>query len=249
MARFFLSPEAWGVRPALIGDEAKHAAQVLRVRRGDRVTVFDGRGRSAAAEVLEVGKAELLLQLGDAVSRPPLLPEIRLAQAVPKGKTMDLVVQKAVELGVAAIQPLITRHTVVQVDGDDAARKSQKWQRVALEACKQCGQDLLPEVASVRDFAEWLPSEQGELRIIASLFPGARPLREILRGASVPRTVTFLVGPEGDFSQEEGAAAVAAGFQPASLGEIVLRAETASFFGVSAIRYEFAAATRQQEVP
>ena len=239
MARFYLSPEAWGAQALLTGDEAKHAAQVLRLRRGDRITVFDGRGRSAAAEILDVSKSELRLELGAAASAPGLVPEICLAQAVPKGKTMDLIVQKAVELGVHTIQPLITRHTVVQVDGDDAPRKSAKWQRVALEACKQCGQDLLPEVLPVRDFASWTEDSTGDLKIIASLLPGVRSLRELLRGAASPRQVTLLVGPEGDFSAAEGAAAMEAGFLPASLGSIVLRAETAAFFGISAIRYEF----------
>lgn len=241
MARFFLSPEMWGAQAVLTGDEAKHASQVLRLRAGDRVTVFDGRGRSAPAEIAGVAKSEIRLELGAPVQRPPFAPEIVLAQAVPKGKTMDLVVQKAVELGVTAIQPLITRHTVVQVDGDDAPRKSAKWQRVALEACKQCGQDLLPEVLPVRDFADWLPEAEAGLKVVASLFPGARPLREILRGAGEARRVILLVGPEGDFSAAEGAAAIEAGFQPASLGSIVLRAETAAFFGISAIRYEFMA--------
>lgn len=239
MARFFLSPEAWGAQARLTGDEAKHAGQVLRLRTGDRITVFDGRGRSTAAEVGDVSKSEIGLMLGEIVQRPPLQPEICLAQAVPKGKTMDLVVQKAVELGVTSIQPLITRHTVVQVDGEDAPRKSAKWQRVALEACKQCGQDLLPEVLPVRDFGDWLPEAAGDLMVMASLFPGARPLRDILRGAGEVRRVILLVGPEGDFSAAEGAAAVEQGFLPASLGSIVLRAETAAFFGISAIRYEF----------
>lgn len=241
MARFFLSPEAWGAQALLGGDEAKHAAQVLRLRSGDRITVFDGRGRSAGAEILDVSKSELRLALGQEVLTPKLEPEIRLAQAVPKGKTMDLIVQKAVELGVASIQPLITRNTVVQVDGDDAPRKSAKWQRVALEACKQCGQDLLPEVLPVRDFAGWVGDPEGDLKIVASLLPGARSLREVLReaGPGSPRRVTLLVGPEGDFSAAEGAAALEAGFVPASLGSIVLRAETAAFFGISAIRYEF----------
>lgn len=239
MARFFLSPDAWDGQPVLGGDEAKHAAQVLRVRAGDRIVVFDGRGRSARAEVLEVGKTAIRLALGESVSRPVVAPEILLAQAVPKGKTMDWVVQKAVELGVTAIQPLITRHTVVQVGEDDASRKSAKWQRVALEACKQCGQDHLPEVLPARDFSDWLPTADGEVKIIGSLFPGARPLRDILRAAVVPSRVILLVGPEGDFSPEEVDAAVAAGFQPATFGSIVLRAETAAIFGISAIRYEF----------
>lgn len=239
MARFFLSPDAWGAQALLGGDEAKHAAQVLRLRVGDRVTVFDGRGRSAAAEILSVSKSDVRVALGEPVSSPVLVPEICLAQAVPKGKTMDLIVQKAVELGVTTIQPLITRHTVVQVDGDDAPRKSAKWQRVALEACKQCGQNVLPEVLPVRDFASWAAESTGDLKIIASLLPGVRSLRDILREAGSPGRVTLLVGPEGDFSATEGAAAIKAGFMPASLGSIVLRAETAAFFGISAIRYEF----------
>jgi 16S rRNA (uracil1498-N3)-methyltransferase len=239
MARFFLSPGAWGEHAVLAGDEARHAAQVLRLRRGDSVTVFDGRGRSAKAEIAEVSKSELRLVLGETKVRPPFSPEICLAQAVPKGKTMDLIVQKAVELGVNSIQPLITRHTVVQVDGEDASKKAAKWQRVALEACKQCGQDLLPEVAPPVDFSDWIGKAGADLKIIASLFPGARPLREILRAGPVPRQVILLVGPEGDFSTSEGDDAVAGGFLAATLGPIVLRAETAAFFGISALRYEF----------
>lgn len=239
MARFFLSQEAWDGDVVLSGDEAKHASQVLRLRSGDRITVFDGAGRSAPAEILEVARSEVRIKLGDPVRRPVLRPRLHLVQAVPKGKTMDLIVQKAVELGVASIQPLITRHTVVQVDGEDAGRKSAKWQRVALEACKQCGQDSLPEVLSVRTFAEWLPLAAPGVRIIASLFHGARPLRDLLRAAGDPDDVTLLVGPEGDFSPQEAAAAVDAGFFPASFGSIVLRAETAAFFAISATRYEF----------
>jgi 16S rRNA (uracil1498-N3)-methyltransferase len=189
MARFFLSPDAWDGQPVLGGDEAKHAVQVLRVRRGDRIVVFD--------------------------------------------------VQKAVELGVTAIQPLITRHTVVQVGEDDASRKSAKWQRVALEACKQCGQDHLPEVLPTRDFRDWLRDGEEGVKILGSLFPGARPLREILRAETPPHRVVLLIGPEGDFSPDEGAAALEAGFQPARFGSIILRSETAAFFGISAVRYEF----------
>ena len=241
MARFFLSPDAWGERAALTGDEAKHAAQVMRVRRGDCLTVFDGEGRSAAAEVTDVLKLEIRLSLGEVVRRPALRPAIHLVQAVPKGKTMDLIVQKAVELGVASIQPLISRRTVVQVEEEDAVRKAGKWQRVALEACKQCGQDLLPVVGPPLSFGDWLPRAGGGLKVVASLYPGARPLKAIFRGSGTPGEVTLLVGPEGDFTAEELAGAVAAGFQAASLGPIVLRAETAAFFAISAARYEYSA--------
>jgi 16S rRNA (uracil1498-N3)-methyltransferase len=239
MARFFLSPDAWGEHATLTGDEAKHAAQVMRVRRGDHITVFDGAGRSTVAEVKEVSKSEIRLNLGEEVRRPLLRPAIHLVQAVPKGKTMDLIVQKAVELGVASIQPLISRRTVVQVEEEDAGRKAAKWQRVALEACKQCGQDLLPLVEPPLTFGDWLPKIRGGLKIVASLYPGARPLREIFREAGDPKEITLLVGPEGDFTEGEMTDAVEAGFQAASLGSIVLRAETAAFFAVSAARYEY----------
>jgi 16S rRNA (uracil1498-N3)-methyltransferase len=123
---------------------------------------------------------------------------------------------------------------------EDADRKSGKWQRVALEACKQCGQDLIPQVEAAADFSDWLGrAGEGGLKIIASLYPGTLPLKEILHAAGSPEAVTLLVGPEGDFTSEEAAAAVAAGFQPATLGPIVLRAETAAFFGISALRYAF----------
>ncbi|WP_367874104.1 16S rRNA (uracil(1498)-N(3))-methyltransferase [Luteolibacter sp. Populi] len=240
MPRFHLPPEAWLTNPALTGEEAKHAAQVMRLRSGDSITVFDGLGRSAPAEVTTVSKSEIRLLLGEPVQAPPLRPAICLAQAVPKGKTMDLIVQKAVELGVSSIQPLITRRTIVQVDEDDADRKAAKWQRVALEACKQCGQDLIPRIEPPKTFAEWLPHAGEGIKIVASLYPGTRPLKEILRAFAAPGQAALLIGPEGDFTEDEAAAAIAAGFQAATLGLIVLRAETAAFFGISALRYEFA---------
>jgi 16S rRNA (uracil1498-N3)-methyltransferase len=240
MARFLLPAEAWGAPTVVLtGDEARHASQVLRVRRGDRVTVFDGRGRSARAEIVDVSRNEIRLQLGEIQAREPAGPAISLAQAVTKGKTMDLIVQKAVELGVSTIQPLLTRHAVVQLDDEDAGKKTAKWQRVAIEACKQCGQDLVPEVAVVSEFSTWLGAAKSGLRLIASLADGARPLREVLRAAEKPTSVTILIGPEGDFSAEETRQALEAGFLPVSFGEIILRAETAAFFAIAAVRYEY----------
>ena len=160
-----------------------------------------------------------------------------LAQAIPKGKTMDLIVQKAVELGAACIQPLVTRHTVVH----PSEGKGGKWQRVALEACKQCGQDHLPVVPAAMNFDPWLArADRAGLCLFGSLAPGARPLREVLRETpQAPARITVLVGPEGDFAPEETAAALAAGFTPVTLGPIVLRVETAALFCLSAVRYEF----------
>jgi 16S rRNA (uracil1498-N3)-methyltransferase len=236
MSRFFLPPDAWP-SGLLDGAEARHLSQVLRVKAGESVTVFDGKGRRAAAEVLTVSRDCISLKLGETQHPSAPCPAITLAQAIPKGKNMDWIVQKSVELGITAIQPLVTRHTVVQ----PGSAKSDKWRRTALEACKQCGQDTLPVIADPLSFADWIaiPQAIDSLKLIASLAPGARPLRQVLQAHPGTRSVTLLVGPEGDFSSDETRDAVAAGFLPVSLGSIVLRVETASLFGLAALRYEF----------
>lgn len=237
MARFHLPPPAWLTEPALTGDEARHVSQVLRMKAGDAVVVFDGEGRRASAEIISVSRDRVPLKLGEILPSRAPLPAITLAQAIPKGKNMDLIVQKSVELGIAAIQPLVTRYTVVQ-PGDG---KSEKWRRNALEACKQCGQDTLPAIAEPLAFDRWISSQAQVpgLKLIASLAAGARPFRSVLQEHPATAEVTLLVGPEGDFSAEETAAALEAGFLPISLGSIVLRVETATLFCLSALRYEF----------
>jgi 16S rRNA (uracil1498-N3)-methyltransferase len=235
--RFLLAPSAWS-SGVLEGDEARHLAQVLRIRAGEGITVFDGGGRRAPARVLAVSRDRVELELGEVVPPVPATPAITLAQAVPKGKNMDLIVQKAVEMGVSRIQPLVTRHTIVQ----PGEGKADKWRRTALEACKQCGQDLLPEICEPLTFTQWLAAGCVDgLRLIASLAPGSRPLREVLRDHPGTVAATLLIGPEGDFSAEETTAALGTGFVPVSFGQVVLRVETASLYGISALRYEFGA--------
>ncbi|MGC4016693.1 MAG: 16S rRNA (uracil(1498)-N(3))-methyltransferase [Luteolibacter sp.] len=236
MPRFFLSPDSWSEEAWLTGDEAKHLSQVMRIRAGETVTVFDGAGRRAEAAVREVVRDRVKLSLAESRTLPRMQPAMVLAIAIPKGKTMDLVVQKAVELGVAVIQPLVTRRTIVQ-PGDG---KADKWRRVALEACKQCGSDFLPEVAEPLEFPAWLDSTSAGLRLIASLAPGAKPMREVVRIAEKTSSATVLVGPEGDFTPEETSTALLSGFLPVTLGPTVLRTETAALFALSALRYEFA---------
>ena len=237
MSRFYLPSDSWSNEPSLTGDEARHLSQVLRTKAGEIITVFDGQGRRAFAEVLSVSRDKVALKIGEILLPRSQVPAITLVQAIPKGKNMDLIVQKSVELGIAAIQPLLTRYTVVQ----PGEGKSEKWRRNALEACKQCGQDTLPGIAEPLTFDRWISTQSSAsgLKIIASLAPGALPLRETLQQHQGATQVTLLVGPEGDFSAEETTAALAAGYLPVSLGSIVLRVETATIFCISAIRYEF----------
>ncbi len=236
MPRFHLPPSSWNETHFLEGDEAKHLAQVLRIQPGTSITVFDGQGNQAEARVLNVSKQRVDLLLDLAESNPPPLPEITLAQAIPKGKNMDWIVQKAVELGVSKIQPLVTRHTIAS-PGDS---KADKWRRTALEACKQCGQDTIPVIEDPLTFAEWIAKPQDtELRLIASLAGNPQIFRETLQSHPGLQSVTILIGPEGDFSPEETTAALAAGFIPVTLGDLVLRVETATMLCLSAIRFQY----------
>lgn len=233
MPRFFLEPDAWGENAALTGDEAMHCARVMRVKPGEEIEVFDGAGRSATAEAISVSRDQVELALGEAEFRPQPKVRLVLVQAVIKGKAMDWLIQKAVELGASAIQPLITEHCVVKLK----EAKAGKWRRAALEACKQCGQPFLPEIAEPVTLASFLESKPEGLRLVASLSNPRRPLREVVEEQAEPPVIQYVVGPEGDFSPRELADLTAADFQPVDLGPQTLRSETAALFGLSALRY------------
>jgi 16S rRNA (uracil1498-N3)-methyltransferase len=252
MHRFHLAPNDWS-SAALVEAEAHHARTVLRLQPGARLTVFDGIGREATAEVTALdGNAVRLSFLQEAVT-PPLRARITLAQAIPKGKNMDLIVQKAVEIGAAEIYPLLSARTVVHLDHESAMQKQAKWQTVALEAAKQCGQNWLPQVQTPRmldAFFDAQPSNSHDLRLIGSLQPGAMHLKKILadyaqaHDAARPASVLMLIGPEGDFTPAELALAHSHGCTPLTLGPIILRVETAAIYCLSVLSYELRAETQ-----
>jgi 16S rRNA (uracil1498-N3)-methyltransferase len=145
-----------------------------------------------------------------------------------------------VELGAARIVPLLSDRTIVQIEASEVAKKREKWTTIALEACKQCGQNYLPEVAtpvSPKNFAEQL--DKTDLHLIASLQPDARPIKTVLaERAQTPKRVTIFVGPEGDFTPAEIAMAKSHGCQPVTLGPIILRTETAAIYCLSVLGHE-----------
>lgn len=242
MDRFFLKPEEWGEGElVLTGSEAHHAARVMRKHVGDVIEVFDGQGRWARGEVVELSKSSLRIHLDAKGTSKAYSPEITLAVCLPKGKTMDWIVQKAVELGVSRIQPLTSANTVVKITGaEDALEKSEKWQRTALEACKQCGQNWLPEVLPVRPIHYWLETPRKGLKLVGALCGETLSLREVLESSdSEFHEVCLLVGPEGDFEDGEVGAAEREGFVPVTLGQLVLKVETACFLLLGAVRYRF----------
>lgn len=238
MDRFFLPVGDWEESRGLTGDEAHHCRRVMRKKVGDEVVVFDGEGREALATILGLSSSEVKLEVGEVRRAQEVVPQIEVGMGIPKGKTFDLVIQKAVELGVSKIFPLMTSQGNVRLDGKEAASKQKKWQRLALEACKQCGQNGLPRVEGARGLSEFLKEADG-VRLVAALTDEAKALRWYLRGRERPEKVTILIGPEGDFSEKEYEEIFEAGFSAVDLGSLVLRTETAFFAMVAGIRYEF----------
>ena len=255
MHRFYIPPENWNPDALVLTNaEAHHARDVLRLKRGDKLVVFNGRGREITAEIVDLAKGEIGLRKLHEAETTPLRCRITLGQAIPKGKNMDVIVQKAVEIGAAEIAPILSDRTVVHVDLESAAQKQAKWQQVAIEAAKQCGQNWLPQVRAPRKLRDFF-SDVGvdvrvptrsfsfDLRLIGSLQSDARHLKKILANYSsergqLPTSVLMLVGPEGDFTPAELALARSHGCQPITLGPVVLRVETAAIYCLSILSYE-----------
>lgn len=242
LPRFHLPPSAWQPDAlALEGDEARHCTHVMRRGEGDEIVVFDGQGAWARTRIVRIVGKRVELARVEAGRTPPPAVSLTLLQAIPKGANMDLIIEKAVELGVNEIVPVFTERTVVKLDTKDAARKRDKWQRLALEACKQCGQNWLPIIQAPRAFdVAWQQIPAHDLRLIAAIQEDAKPLKAILRASSLnpQASVLIAIGPEGDFTTAEYGLARQHGCLPMSLGPIILRVETAAMFCLSVLAHE-----------
>jgi len=243
--RCFVAPQQWqaGGDIELDDGEAHHLRTVIRGRVGQSIALFDGQGRTADAEIVALDRHHARVRVvQQAVATRPALETI-LILGLPREQKMDLVVQKATELGVTRILPVRADHAVMQVRSDNEESKRERWQRIALSAAKQSGAVWLSEIGAVQDLETALTNVPvAAPMLLCSLDPDAAPLRESiasLRGQA-PRALAVLVGPEGDFSARERAAARNAGARPVSLGALTLRSETAALFALSVLKYEFA---------
>jgi 16S rRNA (uracil1498-N3)-methyltransferase len=244
LARFHIPASAWNPDALFLdGDEASHCAGVMRRGVGDKIIVFNGAGAWATAEITAASKQRVELNTLDVAQSKPPKTSLSLLQAIPKGSNMDLIIEKAVELGGAHIYPVMTARTVVSLDGKDAVKKQAKWQRLALEACKQCGQNWLPEVHMPRritDVLSTIPAH--DLKVVAAIQEDARPLKAILADFKTahanPSTAIIAIGPEGDFTPAEYALLHEQTYLPLTLGPIILRVETAAMFCLSVLRHE-----------
>lgn len=217
---------------------------VNRAKLGETVVAFNGRGAEWICELTSDRKNAAALKVRFLQKSKPLAYEITLGQALPKGPSMDAIVRKATEIGAVRIVPLESERTQVHLDGDRSDKKIDKWQTAALEAAKQCGNPFLPEVTPVQRAGSFMESARGyDLKLIASLQAGAQSLKGVLAGYRAaqgrpPTKVLWLIGPEGDFTPAEMSLAKSSGFEPITLGPLVLRCETAATYALSVLSYE-----------
>ncbi len=217
----------------LSSEESHHLARVLRVQPGQDITLFDGQGGVAEGLIETVSKSAVDVRISKHWNVPKPVIEIDLIQAVPKPDRWELVLQKAVELGATTIRPVLTKHTEFKPN----PKKQERWNKIVLNAAQQCEVRWLPDLQPLEEFEAILPILGNyDLVLVGSLFEGTRPFRDLpMTGKS---KVAILIGPEGDFTEEEVRAAVDAGAVPVSFGDRILRTETAAIFGLSVLAYE-----------
>ena len=248
-ARFFADlPLLTGIEVSLPPHAARHV-QVLRLQPGDRITLFNGNGAGGKqgkegsegefeATILSMGRSDVQVVVGAfSATRRETSRAVHLAIGMPANERMDWLVEKATELGVASIRPLMAERSVLRLKGDRSDKKIAHWRGIAIAACEQCGRNRVPVIHEPSSLVQWLKTgacaaAAGGAQLLLSLQAGSRPLADVLTDADpgdsgLQLPLTFLSGPEGGLSPAEEAAAINAGFRPVTLGPRTLRAETA----------------------
>ncbi len=237
--RFFISPEQVVDRHITIsGEDVRHIATVLRMKTGDELLLCDGKGTEYQAKIAQVTRSGITVDVKAQFNREIFLPRITLCQGLPKSDKMDWIVQKATELGVAMIVPLVTERTIVKIK--DEEKRVARWQKIAREAAMQSNRADIPVIGQIESFSGFLRTLSPEPRTLL-LLPweeGTVPIKEILRSNSGIKNIVVLIGPEGGFSSAEAEMAREKGFHLVSLGPNILRTETAAIAALSMILYE-----------
>lgn len=232
---YVAEPLAPGVELLLNAERSRYVSRVLRARPGEMLVLFDGRGGEHAASVARVSRAGVTVSVGARREGRPESPLcIRLLQGVSRGDRMDWVVQKATELGVTRITPVLTELSVVRLDEARAARRAAHWTRIAEGACEQCGRNRLPRIDAPQSFASVLEEAASAAGARIALDAAARESLNALPLSA--GEVALLIGPEGGLSEAERLAAGAAGFSACTLGPRILRTETAAVAAVTVLQ-------------
>lgn len=252
MKRFFVEHIGEKEKIALItGRELHHLKDVLRLKKGDKVIVFDGKGLEFTGNIEAISKDEariVIEKMLDVFKESRF--EIILAQGIAKGENMDIIIRKATELGVSRIIPFAASRVVPKLRGEQITKKTKRWQRIALEAAKQCRRDIIPQIEEPEAFAEVLKRYSRCAEKYIKIIPWEGEKKNILKDILKPAPECFyqgpggfsgcvvLIGPEGGFSADEVVEAGRAGFLPVTLGPRILRTETAAISVISIIQYE-----------
>ena len=229
-------PLAAATRCNVAGSAANHIMRVLRLRDGDALTLFDGRGGEYDARITGFRKDSVQVEVQEHrdVERESAL-DLTLAQGISRGERMDWVMQKATELGVTRIIPVVTERTMVKLDERQAERKLQHWRAIVVSACEQCGRNRVPELTLPAAYYDVLRTiDPSTTRVLLSPTGTIRA-----RDLAQPKHVAMLIGPEGGLSENEREAAIAAGFQQVRMGPRILRTETAAIAALAALQHDF----------
>ncbi len=240
MSRFYVpQPRIEKGMLKIEGDEVKHIRKVLRLKAGDEIIVFDGLGKEFEGAIVEEGLSSVVIKIQNIFSSKRDSPlEVTLAQSLLKGEKMDYLIQKATELGVKEIIPFFSSRSVPLLEKSKKLKRHHRWERIAIEASKQCGRGVVPKIESLQDYSDMLQTDSPDsLRLILWEKEGIK-LKEILERLKEKKKIFFIIGPEGGFSQLEVDEAKKTGFIPVTLGRRILRAETASLCFLSILQYE-----------
>jgi 16S rRNA (uracil1498-N3)-methyltransferase len=239
VSRFFVQPGSVKSGNVIIkGEEFHHAKDVMRLGQGDEIAVFDGTGREYYGVITDIGKEQMSVALTKTAEIKTETCRLTLVQALPKSDKMDLIVEKATELGVARIIPVVSDRTIVRPDAGKYSQKAERWRKISVVAAKQCGRTTIPEITDIASFEASLALvRDSELKIIPCLYDGVKSIKTALGGGKTGSAAVF-IGQEGDFTRTEVEAAIAAGAIPVSLGVEVLRSETAAICALSLLNYE-----------
>ncbi|ULJ63828.1 16S rRNA (uracil(1498)-N(3))-methyltransferase [Wielerella bovis] len=234
MPRFYLTAPLAPQTSLDLPDNIIRHIHVLRLNAGDAITLFNGDGKEYLAQISEVGKRHASCRITQEITAHRESPlNIQLIQAISSGERMDFTLQKSVELGVSRIQPIISERCVVRLSGERADKRVQRWQDIVIAACEQSGRNFVPEVLpimSLKDYLAQMPRD--ELHLLMSL-NRATTLRDI---SPAPQKLHLMIGPEGGWTAAEEQSAFDAGFQAITLGQRVLRTETASLAAIAAMQ-------------
>lgn len=242
MSRFYVTKESIrGNVISITGREAHHILDVMRLKKFDKVIIFDGTGKEYIGYIKDTLKKSLEVEITETrKSSINKSPEITLVQSVPKKEKMDYIVEKSTELGVSSIIPILTDRTIVNWDEAKARAAVERWRKIALEASKQCGRTDIPDIGTITEFTDFVRRSKGyDLILIAALSHGSTRLKDALKEFKGDR-IAVLIGPEGDFTPGEISAAKESNFKLVTLGPRVLKSDTAGLAVLAILNYELA---------